>query len=511
KKIVTGLPVAGQLTEEDPNLVGHCVNLLPLKTEMNDHQSYTDYLVKRRDYILEAYSHHQLTFSSLLNKLNISRDPSRVPLVPVLLNIQSDTYDNHFHELKNRSSFNVKKYETFEITINVDDLPSGMTFRWDYNTSLFSSETIHFFHKQFEYTFEQIVENPAILIKDIKLLECPRGNFAPTYEPIEKTLYGLLKESFSKHDEQTAVAFQDKHLSYEDLDKKSNQFARLLQSFGVKEGDRVGISIERSIELIVAVIGIIKAGAAYLPLDRTFPSDRISQIIENYDLACIIYDKTTSNIANHGVTQFEIENLIARFDEIDDLPLKADFSIDNPVYVLHTSGSTGMPKGVCMNHLALTNLLTWQERNSIAKAGTKTLQFTPIKFDVSFQEIFSTLTTGGILHLITDEQRIDGLLLLEQINALEIERLFLPFVALQSLAENAVITNTFPIHLREVITAGEQLKITPHIEKFFAELPTSILFNQYGPTEAHVVSQLKLSGPSNHWPKLPPIGTPITN
>ena len=100
---------------------------------------------------------------------------------------------------------------------------------------------------------------------------------------------------------------------------------------------------------------------------------------------------------------------------------------------------------------------------------------------------------------------------MEQINALEIERLFLPFVALQSLAENAVITNTFPIHLKEVITAGEQLKITPHIEKFFAELPTSTLFNQYGPTEAHVVSQLKLSGPSNLWPKLPPIGTPITN
>src|SRR5690606_36252716 len=138
--------------------------------------------------------------------------------------IQSDTYDNHFHELKNRSSFNVKKYETFEITINVDDLPSGMTFRWDYNTSLFSSETIHFFHRQFEYIFEQIVENPAILIEDIKLLECPHRKFAPTIEPIEKTLYSLLNESFSKHGEQIAVTFKDKHLSYDDLDKKSNQF-----------------------------------------------------------------------------------------------------------------------------------------------------------------------------------------------------------------------------------------------------------------------------------------------
>src|SRR5690606_20462700 len=379
------------------------------------------------------------------------------------------------------------------------------------NTSLFSSETIHFFHRQFEYIFEQIVENPAILIEDIKLLECPHRKFAPTIEPIEKTLYSLLTESFSKHGEQIAVTFKDKHLSYDDLDKKSNQFARLIQSLGVKEGDRVGISIERSIELIVAVIGIIKAGAAYLPLDRTFPCHRISQIIDNSDLACIIYDKTTSNISNPGVTQLAIENLASRIDEIIDLPLKSDYSLDNPVYVLHTSGSTGRPKGVCMNQLAFTNLLTWQERNSFAKAETKTLQFDRITYDASFQQIFSTLTTGGILHMITDEHRIDGLLLLEQINKLETERLFLPFVALQSLAENAVITNTFPIHLREVITAGEQLKITPHIEKFFAELPTSILFNQYGPTEAHVVSQLKLSGPSNHWPKLPPIGTPITN
>src|SRR5690606_5967390 len=353
--------------------------------------------------------------------------------------------------------------------------------------------------------------NPDIALRDIRLMENSLKRTNLEKRSVERNFYDMLSKALEKNCNKPALAFGGQTMSYAELDRKSNQFARLLQNNGVTEGDKVGISVERSMNLIVALIGILKAGASYLPLDRTYPAERISQIIENSDIACLIRDYTASNIIAGIVKEYSIESLINGCKEVSGEKLALSYSADNLIYVLHTSGSTGRPKGVCMNQLSLSNLLLWQAENSTATVGTKTLQFTPITFDVSFQEIFSTLTTGGTLHLITDEQRIDGLQLLEEIESQKIERLFLPFVALQSLAEIAVNSNTFPTHLREVITAGEQLKITPHIEKFFATLRNSVLYNQYGPTEAHVVTQFKLEGPSNLWPTLPPIGTPIFN
>ena len=143
-------------------------------------------------------------------------------------------------------------------------------------------------------------------------------------------------------------------------------------------------------------------------------------------------------------------------------------------YVLYTSGSTGKPKGVCMGHRALVNLLNWQQKNSTAGPGTKTLQFAPLSFDVSFQEIFATLTTGGTLFLMGDDLRLDPQRLLQFIEKQSIQRIFLPFVALQFLTEAADSNNLFPASLREVMTAGEQLKITPQVSAFFfrtARLP----------------------------------------
>src|SRR5690606_3643346 len=181
------------------------------------------------------------------------------------------------------------------------------------------------------------------------------------------------------------------------------------------------------------------------------------------------------------------------------------------VYVLHTSGSTGQPKGVCLGNEALTNLLLWQREQSAANEQTRTLQFAPITFDVSFQEIFATLITGGSLYLIPETLRLDIDSLLEYLNHKQINRIFLPFVALNALAEQADETGRYPGFLTEVMTAGEQLKITPQIIKLFEKLPQAKLYNQYGPTEAHVVTELELVGDPNQWPNLPSIGKSIYN
>ncbi|MDZ8258877.1 non-ribosomal peptide synthetase [Nostoc sp. ChiQUE01b] len=185
--------------------------------------------------------------------------------------------------------------------------------------------------------------------------------------------------------------------------------------------------------------------------------------------------------------------------------------VNNLAYVIYTSGSTGKPKGVAMNQLPLCNLILWQLQNTRVSHGAKTLQFAPISFDVSFQEIFTTWFSGGTLQLITEELRRDALGLLGFLEENAVERLFLPFVALQQLAEVAVGGELVVSHLREIITAGEQLQITPAISQWLGKLGNCILHNHYGPSESHVVTTFTLNNSVDTWPLLPPIGKPIAN
>jgi len=185
--------------------------------------------------------------------------------------------------------------------------------------------------------------------------------------------------------------------------------------------------------------------------------------------------------------------------------------VENLAYITYTSGSTGKPKGVAMNHLPLCNLILWQLENTTVAQDAKTLQFAPISFDVSFQEIFSTWCSGGTLVLITEELRRDALALLGFLEEKAVTRLFVPFVALQQLAEVAVDSELFATHLQEIITAGEQLQITPAISQWFRKLGNCTLHNHYGPSESHAVTAFTLSPSVETWPLLPPIGKAIAN
>ncbi len=314
----------------------------------------------------------------------------------------------------------------------------------------------------------------------------------------------LFEQAASTHKAAVAVEFEDTQLTYTQLNQQADRLARAILHHAPTD-EIIGVSTSRGIEMVVGVLAVLKAGKAYLPLDPNYPAQRLRQIIANSSLTtCLVPSKD----------QAIFESLSLR-----SLASAAEYSYapqppggQNPVaYVLYTSGSTGEPKGVCMGHEPLLNLLHWQNQNSKATTGTRTLQFAPLSFDVSFQEIFATLTTGGTVVLISEELRMDLTQLLLFIEQQKINRLFLPFVALQYLAEAAVNEHVFPPGLSEIMTAGEQLKITPQISRFFSALPGCILYNQYGPTECHVVTELKLAGDPASWPPLPTIGQPIDN
>ncbi|WP_080056139.1 type I polyketide synthase [Spirosoma aerolatum] len=315
-------------------------------------------------------------------------------------------------------------------------------------------------------------------------------------------VHQLVEQVAQADQERIAVIFGNENLTYQQLNERADDVCRAIVQAAPSDSV-IGISTTRNLDMVIGVLGILKAGKAYLPLDPAYPDARLQQIISDAQLqTCLAVGADYSRFASLGL------QVIADYIRLD---VSTTVQQGGIAYVLYTSGSTGKPKGVCMGHAALVNLLAWQANHSQAGPGTKTLQLAPLSFDVSFQEIFATLTTGGTLMLVDESLRLDLNALLQFIDEQAINRLFLPFVALQYLAEAAVRTQVFPKQLQEVMTAGEQLKITPQIAQFFSALPTCVLFNQYGPTECHVVTQLTLAGDPATWPALPGIGYPIDN
>ncbi|MBE9070657.1 amino acid adenylation domain-containing protein, partial [Leptolyngbya cf. ectocarpi LEGE 11479] len=285
-----------------------------------------------------------------------------------------------------------------------------------------------------------------------------------------------------------------------------------LQGLEVGPDRLVGLCLERSLDMVIALLGILKAGGAYVPLDPVYPSERLAYMLANSKASVLLTQTQFLEQLPEGearVVCIEAEREIIATQSDRNLPNCT--TPENLAYVIYTSGSTGKPKGVMMEHGALVNLICWQLEQTTLPQNAKTLQFSPISFDVSFQEIFTTWCGGGTLVLISEKVRQDPVALLHLLANREVERIFLPFVALQQLAEVAKSFKQLPNTLREVITAGEQLQITEAIASFFSQLPNCTLHNQYGPSETHVTTAFTLPGVPQTWPTLPPIGGAVSN
>jgi amino acid adenylation domain-containing protein len=325
-------------------------------------------------------------------------------------------------------------------------------------------------------------------------------------------IHKLVEAVVEQKPDAVAVVFEQESLTYRQLNSRANFLAHYLQALGVGPEMLVGICMERSVEMVVGLLGILKAGGAYVPLDPAYPTERLAFMLEDTQTKVLLtQSRLVESLPKH---QAHVVCLDTQWEEIafqsEENPISA-VTADNLAYVIYTSGSTGRPKGVAMSHRPLSNLLLWQLESSTLPIGAKTLQFAPVSFDVSFQEVFSTWCSGGTLVLISEQVRVDAFELLRFLAAQEINRLFLPFVALQQLAEVADAQGAVVPTLREIITAGEQLQITRPIANWLTKLQNCTLHNHYGPSESHVVTAFTLTGSPSDWPALPPIGQPIAN
>ena len=337
--------------------------------------------------------------------------------------------------------------------------------------------------------------------------------------PQDLLLHQLFEAQAAAQPDSVAVTYEGQRLNYAELNQWANQIAHRLIAAGVGADDRVAICVERSLEMIAGLVGILKAGAGYVPLDPSYPAERLAFMLEDSAPKMLLTQRGLRERFAQAVMPVLLLEADARAENgIDRAPVTnpqlAGLGAQHLAYLIYTSGSTGQPKGVAMPHAPLVNLLHWQIAQTVEdrRPRQRTLQFAALGFDVAFQEIFSTLCAGGELSLIHSDIRLDFRRLFKHICEQRIERLYMPCIALQALAEAMAAETEQPeCLLQDVITAGEQLRITEPMRQFFARLSDARLHNHYGPTESHVVTALTLDGDPQFWPTLPSIGQPVAN
>ncbi|NIY63832.1 non-ribosomal peptide synthetase [Streptomyces malaysiensis] len=330
-----------------------------------------------------------------------------------------------------------------------------------------------------------------------------------TPPPPPRTVLEFFDDTRRASPELPAVEHRGRRLSYEELGRAADTLAARLHGPSAA-GTVVGIRTDRSFRLPIAILAALRAGAAYLPLDHTYPKARLDFMMRDSGMRVLLTHRTRTGLpAVPSGTR-----IVLLDDDVPTAPVRQQLPIstataDDLAYVIYTSGSTGTPKGVAMPHGPLRNLITWQREAFTCGVGSRTLQFAAASFDVHFEEMFSTWGTGGCLVLIDEEIRRDSHRLLRFLDERQVHRVFMPFVALQALAHTAQDLGRHPRALREVVCGGEQLYITPAVRQFFGALPDVALHNQYGPSETHNVTALRLPGDPASWPERAPIGRPI--
>jgi amino acid adenylation domain-containing protein len=520
--IVLASPVANRGRVELESVIGLLVNTLALRVDASGEQSFLDVIQKARDTALGGFAHQDLPFEKLVEQLNPERHLSHAPVAQVLFVVQNAVEKPvTFAGLTQERVLSERGTAKFDLSFFASETSEGLRLSLEYCTDLFEEATALRMLEHLRVLLEAAVSDPTRPVGELEMLSESERDLvvgawsqASSTQPLDalRPAHELVSDQALRTPDAIAVLGAEEQLSYAQLESRANRLARYLSGLSVGPGVVVAICAERSVEMVVAVLAVLKAGGAYAPIDPAYPRERVAFMLADTDAPVLLTQQLLlAGLPSHNARTVCLDTDRELIDSHDDAPIAAVATLDDLGYVIYTSGSTGRPKGVAMEHRPLANLLAWQLDCFSPAAPARTLQFASLSFDVAFQEMFSTWTSGGALVLIDEAARRDPEALLTFVSERRVERLFVPFVALQNLCEAAGHLGASVPSLREVITAGEQLKATDAVRDFFAVHANCVLVNQYGPSESHVVSAFTLTGPTERWPTLPPIGKPIAN
>jgi amino acid adenylation domain-containing protein len=517
--IAVGTPVANRNRPEVENLIGFFVNSLVLRTDLSGDPRFRELLARVRDVALDAFAHQDLPFERLVHELNPERGVHN-PLFQVHFQLFTDPGRVEEEGPLTGEPFTAEADTAkFDLALDIWEYPDGLWVHFEYSTELFSAETLVRMERHFRTLLEGITVNPDRRLSELPLLTAAERqqvlhewNDTKTDYRREDGLHQLIEAQVERTPNAVAVVFGERQLTYRELDRAANQLARFLETLGIVPGTFAAIQMERSIEMIIGLLGILKAGAAYLPLNPSEPAERLQLMMEDARPQVVLtQERFLANLPLPKPAHFCLDAGWERLISFSDENPHVVRSSEHPAYVIYTSGSTGAPKGVLIPSRAVCNHLLWMQSSFPLGRGDRVLQKYPFHFDASICEIFGPLLAGARLIVSEpcehwDISRFIRLLLDHEITVLDV----LPSM-LEALLEEEEFSACRT--LRRVICGGEQL--TPELrDRFFSKTSQSgmsvELHNIYGPTEATIGT--------TYWTCLPehagqpvPIGRPVAN
>ncbi|MFJ2746356.1 amino acid adenylation domain-containing protein, partial [Streptomyces sp. NPDC087440] len=545
--IPIGSPIAGRTDEALDDLVGFFVNTLVLRTDLSGNPTFRELVGRVRETDLAAYAHQDVPFEYLVEVLNPERSLSRHPLFQVMLTFQNNEQAQLTMPGLEVESLTAAGSAKFDLFLSVtertatDGRPDGLSGVLEFSTDLFDRETVEGLVERFGRVLAEVVAGADRPVGELAVLsaaerrELLEVRNATAVEVPWVSLPGAFEQRVARASEATAVVYEGVELSYAELNARANRLARLLVARGAGPECVVALMLPRSEWLPVALLAVVKSGAAYVPVDPAYPAERIDYMLQDADPVCVLGSAETLGRLPEGLAGRGVEvtaETVTAYADVDLSDVERGGVLlrpEHPVYVMYTSGSTGRPKAVMFRAGAMANLLAWHGRRhgdgltsgstagavsgpaSGVTSGVTTAHFTSISFDVAAQEIFTALWSGGILALPREDVRKDPAELVRWLDRRGVNELYAPNLVIEAVAEASAELGLPLPELTDVAQAGEALTLHGPVRKFFASVPGRRLHNHYGPTETHVVTALSLEGDPAEWPVLPSIGRPVAN
>ncbi|WP_262247679.1 non-ribosomal peptide synthetase [Parapedobacter soli] len=482
REFAFGLPTSGQLATGNFNLVGHCVNLLPIRSSVDPTLSFSAYLINRKQELLDDYDHQSVGYGAILKALKIKRQKSTLPLISTIFNIDLGISEKIvFQGLDYTTLSNPRKFDVFDFSVNLTQSLGEYVLEWSYNTGLFAHDSIDRMAQGFLHLLGNVLKQPDHRIDSYTMIDA-RQQVATDYlsntgftSDKSQTVHGMFQQASELHAGKTAVICGDKRMTYQELELQSNRYAQFLIDRGIKKGDRVGIVLSRSIDLIVSLLATMKAGGVFVPIDPQLPQARIEQLLNTVDAKLAIVNQQFSYAAGETITTEQIEASSRDYHgESSHITLTgADL-----LYIIFTSGSTGKPKGVKVTHANLVNFLTSTREEPGMVADDRFLSITPISFDAAML-LFLPLITGAELIIADDEAIRDGRRIHELMTAHQVT-----WMATTPTVWKMIIDSGWSTRLDMTAQSGGE----PLGQALAAQLleRCSSLWNVYGPTETTV-------------------------
>jgi amino acid adenylation domain-containing protein len=519
--LTIGSPIANRNREQTESLIGFFVNTLVMRANVADNPSYRELLRRVRTITLEAYAHQDLPFEILVETLQPERNLSNHPLFQVMFVLQNEPQENLKVAGLTFSAVSTDSQTAhFDLSLEITESEEGLTTALEYSTDLFDAATIERMLGHFQVLLEAIATNPEQRLSDLPLLTpveqqqlLIEWNDIEAEYPKKQCIHHLFEAQVEQSPDAVAVVFGEQHLTYQELNDRANQLAHYLQKRGVQPEVLVAIYLERSLEMMVAILGVLKAGGAYIPLDPAYPQQRLSSMLEDAQIEVLLTQQQL--VDKLLLPQTKLVNFDRDWDFIAQQPREnclTQGNSENLAYVIYTSGSTGKPKGVAIAHQALVNYTLEIAKQFGLQKSDRVLQFASIGFDVVVEELFPTWISGATVVLQENTQPIacrqfQQLIEKEQLTVFELPTAYWH----QWVSELSYCQQTVPNCVRLAIVGGERISLEKL--KQWQKWQTSLV-HVYGLTETTVTSTLhylsheatQLKGAQEF-----PIGRPIAN